>query len=290
VGFAYMTTKTYIHGWIISHKLQKNSSSTMLKEVFEKYQIWKSETEKLDSENNAELNKKVSLLNEYKNYIDLLKEKGIFKLQDKMASSVLEEFLFQLFKNIPNIKSSIENKLIYVGQAQAYTDLSFVPKDFADFVKNPGVYINKKNQDFTISKIVRCIFETNGKQEKVELIVPAVAIECKTFIPSTMLGQSAFEAHRLKQGNPYALYLIVAEQNALSDDVNLKNSPIDEIFILRKQKRNSAKGKVADKKPIDFEVVKDLYGFVKNYLASDWFNPSKATERGRLIKIRKNDE
>lgn len=285
-----MLTKTYIHGWIIHHKLQKNRSSTVLKEVFEKYQTWKEQTEKLNSENGAELNKKVMLLNEYKNYIDLLKEKGVFKMQDKMASSVLEEFLFQLLRNIPNIKSSIEDELIYVGQAKAYTDLSFVPKDFADFVKNPGVYINKKNQDFTISKIVRCIFETNKKQEKVELIVPAVAIECKTFIPSTMLGQSSFEAQRLKQGNPYALYLIVAEQNALSDDVNLKNSPIDEIFILRKQKRNALKNKVIDKKPIDFGVVKELYEFVKYYLASDWFNPSKATERGRLIQTKKDYE
>jgi hypothetical protein len=281
-----MLTKTYIHGWIIQRYLQKKGTSPILKEVFEKYQVWKAETERLNSENGAELSKKVKLLNEYKNYIDLLKENGVFKMQDKIASSVLEEFLFQLFKNIPNIKSSIENELIYVGQAKAYTDLSFVPKDFADFVKNTGVYINKKNQDFTISKIVRCIFETNKKQEKVDLIVPAVAIECKTFIPSTMLGQSAFEAQRLKQGNPYALYLIVAEQNALSEDVNLKNCPIDEIFILRKQKRNSAKNKVADKKPIDSEVVKELYEFVKYYLASDWFNPSKATERGRLIQTR----
>jgi len=285
-----MLTKTYIHGWILFNKLEKDKSSPILNEVWGKYQIWRAETEKLNSENDEELNKKVVLLNEYKNYIDLLKDEGTFILQDKMSSSVLEEFLFQLLKNIPNINSIIENKLIYVGQAQAYTDLSFLPKDFSDFVNNPGVYINKKNQDFTISKIVKCIFETNGKQEKVELIVPAVAIECKTFIPSTMLGQSAFEATRLKQGNPYALYLIVAEQNALSDDVNLKNSPIDEIFILRKQKRNSAKNKVTDKKPIDFKVVGELYECVKYYLASDWFNPSKATERGRLIQTRKTYE
>lgn len=285
-----MKNKNYIHGWILHRKLQKNSSSSLLKEVFAKYQLWKDETEKLNSENYEELREKVRLLNIYKNYIDYLKEKGIFKLQDKMASSVIEEFLFQLFKTIPTIKSSIENKLIYIGQAQAYTDLSFVPKDFADFMKTPGVYINKKNQDFTISKIVRCIFETNKTKEKVELIVPTVAIECKTFIPSTMLGQAAFEAQRLKQGNPYSLYLIVAEQNALSEDVNLKNSPIDEIFILRKQKRNSAKNKVRDKKPIDAKVVKDLYEFVKYHLADDWFNPSKATERGRLIHTKKNNE
>ena len=81
------------------------------------------------------------------------------------------------------------------------------------------------------------------------------------------------------------MYIIVAEQNALSDDVNLKNIPIDEIFILRKQKRNSVKNKVSDKKPIDYQVIRDLYDFVKDYLNKEWFNNERATKRGRLIKI-----
>ena len=138
-----------------------------------------------------------------------------------------------------HLKNNLAEGLVHAGQVHAYTDLSFAPRDFSDFINRPGVYINKKNQDFAISKIVNCVFETNGKQETAQIIVPAVAIECKTFIPSTMLGQSSYEAQRLKQGNPYALYLIVAEQNALSEDVNLKNLSIDEIFILRKQKRNT---------------------------------------------------
>jgi hypothetical protein len=149
----------------------------------------------------------------------------------------------------------------------------------------PNVFINNKNQDFTISKFIKCTFECNKNHEYKEIIVPAVAIECKTFIPSTMLGQSIYEAQLLKQGNPYSLYIVVAEQNALSDDVNLKNIPIDEIFILRRQKRNSLKNKVSDKKPVDYQVVKDLYEFVKDYLNKEWFNNEKATERGRLIKI-----
>jgi len=99
-----------------------------------------------------------------------------------------------------------------------------------------------------------------------------------------MLGQSIYEAQLLKQGNPFSLYIIVAEQNALSDDVNLKNILIDDIFILRKQKRNSQKNSVTDKKPIDYDVIKDLYDFVKMYLNKEWFNNEKATERGRLIR------
>ena len=275
----------YIHGLNITQKIKKPNHPPILKEVHSKYLHWKTETEKLNSENSHDLHKKVELLNEYKNYIDSLTEKKLFKLQDKLASSVIEEFLFQLFKDIPDINSNLKRGLIYVGQAEAYTDLSFAPKNFIDFCNNPGVYINKKNQDFIISKKINCVFETHHNKDIAEIIVPAVAIECKTFLPSTMLGQASYEAQRLKQGNPYALYIIVAEQNALSESISLKNLPIDEIFILRKQKRNALKNKVSDKKSIDYQVVKELYIFVKQHIQSDWFNPAKATEKGRLIKF-----
>jgi len=279
-----MSKSFYIHGNNLIKKISKTHHPKFLDEVYERYLHWKESSESLNSDSDTDLERKVALLNEYKNYVDLLSEKGNLKLQDKVASSIIEEFLFYVFKDMPQLKSVLEDGLIHAGQAHAYTDLSFVPKDFTDFQNRPGVYINKKNQDFAISKIVNCVFETNGVEEMAQIIVPAVAIECKTFIPSTMLGQSSYEAHRLKQGNPYALYIIVAEQNALSEDVNLKNLDIDEIFILRKQKRNSKKNKLEDKNPIDFFVVRDMYNFVKKHLEKPWFNVQKATEKGRLIQ------
>jgi len=278
--------KNYIpHGTLVARK-SENNNDNIIKELYSYYNIWSNKSNKLNSENEVELKEKVKILNEYKNFVDkLTNEDKYFKMQEKMSSSVMEEFLFYLFKDIPSIQSSINEGLIYMGSANAYTDLSFAPKNIKDFLTYPNVFINYKNQDFTISKLIKCTFECNGNQEYREIIVPTVAIECKTFIPSTMLGQSIYEAQLLKQGNPYSLYVIVAEQNALSDDVNLKNIPIDEIFILRKQKRNSMKNKVSDKNPIDYQVIKDLYDFVRDYLNREWFNNESATERGRLIKI-----
>jgi len=278
--------KNYIpHGTLVVRKSQ-NNNDTVIKELFKHYEVWVDKNNSLNSENEIELKEKVQILNEYKNFVDkLTNEDKYFKSQEKMSSSIIEEFLFYLLRDIPSIRSSIREGLIYMGSANAYTDLSFAPKNIKDFLTYPNVFINYKNQDFTISKFIKCTFECNGSQEYREIIVPTVAIECKTFIPSTQLGQSIYEAQLLKQGNPYSLYIIVAEQNALSDDANLKNIPIDEIFILRKQKRNSQKNKVADKKPIDYKVIKDLYDFVKDYLNKEWFNNERATERGRLIRI-----
>lgn len=277
--------RNYPHGTLIERKLSKGKPDSTLEGLSQRYKRWAAQSESLNSEVAADLKEKVRILNEYKNFVDELTYRKYFIMQDKISSSIMEEFLFYLFKDIPSIKPGIEAGLVYMGSANAYTDLSFAPKNLKDFLTCPNVFINYKNQDFTISKLIKCTFDCNGSQEYREIIVPTVAIECKTFIPSTMLGQSIYEAQLLKQGNPYSLYIVVAEQNALSDDVNLKNIPIDEIFILRKQKRNSYKNKVSDKKPIDSAVIGDLYTFVKGYLNKDWFNNQKATERGRLIKL-----
>ncbi len=274
------------HGTLVAKKVSQSNNDKIIKELYSLYSIWSKENNNLNSENKIELEKKVQILNEYKNFVDkLTNEDKYFKMQDKMSSSIMEEFLFYLFKDIPSIQSSVNEGLIYMGSANAYTDLSFAPKNLKDFLMHPNVFINYKNQDFTISKFIKCTFECNGNRESLEIIVPSVAIECKTFIPSTMLGQSIYEAQLLKQGNPYSLYIVVAEQNALRDDVNLKNIPIDEIFILRREKRNSTKNRVNDKKPIDYKVIKDLYDYVKDYLNKEWFNNERATEKGRLIKI-----
>ncbi|MGH7950698.1 MAG: Bpu10I family restriction endonuclease [Limisphaerales bacterium] len=200
-----------------------------------------------------------------------------------MSSSIIEEFMYYLLKDLPKVAAFGEGSKIVLGQTQAYTDMAFLPENFSHFVEQPGVNISKKNQDFAIAKKVNCTFETNGNKQMFELIVPCVAIEIKTFIPITMLGQSDHEARRLKEGNPNSLYIIVAEQNALSQAVNLKRLSIDEIFILRKQKRNSSKNRVADKKPIDSLVVEELYRLVKDFLAAKWYDPQNA-DAGRLIK------
>lgn len=275
-----MSESSYIHGLNIRRKKGKRNYPKILDEIEKEYNNWREEIEKLDSEKEDELKTKVLLLNDYKNYIDTLSE--YFKPQDQLSSSIIEEFLYLLFKDIPDLIEDLNNGLLFMGQANAYLDLSFAPKNLAHFVTNPGVYINQKKQDFIIYKKVSCVFTTNAKDQKFELIVPAVAMECKAYIPKTMFDQAQYEAQRLKEGNPFALYIIVAEQNALSNDANLKNTKVDEIFILRKQKRTQGQAK---KKPISSDVIMELYYFVKEYLKKEWFDIGKATERGRLINI-----
>ncbi len=52
--------------------------------------------------------------------------------------------------------------------------------------------------------------------------IPAIAIECKTYLDKTMLESSSRSAEELKAKNPNGLYIIVMEWIKLTDAVNLR--------------------------------------------------------------------
>lgn len=60
------------------------------------------------------------------------------------------------------------------------------------------------------------------------------------------------------------------EWHDVSYDVDPDYSRIDQIFVLRKQKRRSNRSN-----SIYFEVVRDLFNFVKEHLERDWSNIKK---------------
>jgi len=61
---------SYIHGLNIEKKKSKPGYPKILDEIETKYKNWRGKTEKLNSEIEEELKRKVSLLNEYKDYLD----------------------------------------------------------------------------------------------------------------------------------------------------------------------------------------------------------------------------
>ena len=273
----------YVHGENIKQKLAsaKNADALeMLKQIEEKYSQWKRRSESIVGNNKDAVCKKVALLNEYKDFIDQPKFKMVggrqygFTPQSKLHSSVIEEFCYYLFRDIP----SLQDGVILLGPTMLYLDMSFAPRNLHALKTGPAIELKQKHQDFALSKEIYIKYSPDDRVFKNDnIFVPAVAIECKTYLPITMLDQSAYEAERLKRGNPYSLYIILAETNALTDDVILKHTKIDQVFILRKQKRDAN-----PRKPIDTDVVYQFFQMVQNYLTEDW-RKAGATERGKLI-------
>lgn len=222
--------------------------------------------------------KKVKLLNKYKKFIDqpkFKKESGNkygFTSQSQLHSSVIEEFMYYLFKDI----GKLTNKHIYWGRTKAYTNLYFAPPSIDAFEESSNIVINVKNQDFSISKevILKSRVSNNENWQKNKIYVPIVSIECKTYLDKTMYEGSVSTADKIKKGNPYCIFLIVKETYEVSLDVDPKLSDIDQIYVLRKERRAN---------PIFQDIVYDLFKFVEKHISSDWYNVRQRIKRGKMI-------
>jgi len=99
--------------------------------------------------------------------------------------------------------------------------------------------IEKKDHDFAIGVSVLSSLQCKGvkQPEFDQWDIPAVAIECKTYLDKTMLQDASTAGEQLKQKNPNAMYIVLAEWLKLTDSINLKKFKIDQIYVLRKQKK-----------------------------------------------------
>lgn len=270
-----------IHGDNLEHKIRvekQPENKKLLSEIKAEYSKWKENNLRITGTTKEDIKKKVKLLNEYKTFIDqpkFKKESGNkygFTSQSQLHSSVIEEFMYYLFKDI----GKLANKHIYWGRTQAYTNLYFAPPSIDAFEESSNIVINVKNQDFSISKEVvlksRVLNNENWQENKI--YVPIVSIECKTYLDKTMYEGSVSTAEKIKKGNPYCIFLIVTETYEVSLDVDPKYSSIDQIYVLRKESR---------KNPIFEDVVWDLFQFVESHINSDWYNVKERIKRGKMI-------
>lgn len=167
----------------------------------------------------AAIERKVALLNDYYPCVDAFIETHHITSQAKFRPTVLEEFCGHLLKDIPEI---------------ARLDLDFFNKGvFAGITLDRlgKAKIKTKDIDFCIGKK----FDVNIEGDQYHLIIPVIAIECKTYIDKTMLSEAQFTAQKMKQGSPNVKVYCIAERNEIDiDEVPTKGrTPLDQIFIIR---------------------------------------------------------
>jgi len=140
----------FIHGDNIDNKIRlekEPKNQELLKEIKEKYIEWKNENLKITGTSKSDIIKKVKLLNNYKDFIDqpkFRKEKGRrygFTFQSKLHATVIEEFLYYLFKDIGKLKG----KNIDFGPAKAYSNLYFAPPNIEGFERSSNIVIFQRN-------------------------------------------------------------------------------------------------------------------------------------------------
>ena len=192
----------------------------------------------VSSYDKASIVKKVGCLNKYYNFMHEKELDRAFSAQGKFRPTILEEFLFLLFKDYVELVKTRDDSegVLGSGAVKAYSNIYFKAKNFKDFIKSPEIGVNEKDQDYAIYRIFDI---TVNKSNSMQIRIPAIAIEAKTYIDKTMLDSIIATAEKIKSGNPHTRFIVVAERYDVSFAVDPAYSRIDQIYVLRKSMRKS---------------------------------------------------
>lgn len=267
-------------------------SRRYLGEIREKYEEWKVANlalagpgKTVDTNDREIIRQRVGLFNTYKDFIDQQVYAERFDSRSNLHSTALEEFMYYLFKDL-TADYSVD---ALIGKSRAFKDLSFKSDNFDNMLLTPGTLLEVKDYDFVIGATIDAEFKCKGRNygDSQCFDMPALAIECKTYLDKTMLESCSTTGEQLKKNNPNAMYIVVAERLKLSEAVNLKNCKIDQIYILRKQKNTDREDRFRDgyvANPIYEDVVWHLFTTVRDFLSADWGGKiADGLRRGYLI-------
>jgi Bpu10I restriction endonuclease len=289
-------------------KYQDALSKQYLAEIREKYNKWHRENialigpSSIVSENDINIvTERVRLFEDYKNFLDQQKYAEKFDSRSNLHSSILEEFIYYLFKDL--VKDFGDKVLI--GKSHAFKDIFFAASNYVNMLEKPRAKIEIKDHDFVIGVTVKALLETEKQTHSREQLseipdeekpkdseinyfdIPAVVIECKTYLDKTMLEGSSRAAEELKARNPNGVYMVVMEWIKLSEQVNLRKYQVDQIYVLRQQKNTDREYRFLEgysKNPINPNVIWHLYCTVRNHLTTDGKTTLESgIERGWLL-------
>lgn len=308
-----------VHGANLKQKEQHRSkyqdpqSRAYLAEIRAAYDQWHAANTKLVGPQSMPgradetiIARRVKLLEGYKSFLDQQRYAERFDSRSNLHSTALEEFLYYLFRDL----IADFGHLALIGKSRTFKDIFFMPPNYKAMLARPHARVERKDHDFVIgvtitaqlqaSKQSGALDEASGEkgaespqiqvkpQIETHLFdIPAVVIECKTYLDKTMLEGASRAAEELKARNPNSLYLVVMEWLKLTEAVNLRKYKVDQIYVFRKQKNTDREFRFESdyvKNSIDSNVVFHLFELVRRHLTSDWEGGIKhGLERGWLL-------
>ena len=162
-------------------------------------------------------------------------------------------------------------------QKDIVIDMSFLPYQELPMVVKP-----KRVDVAIIKKMPLQIDDT-----VVDFNITMVGIEVKTNLDKNMISGVEYSVDRLKKTFPLSKFYLISEfADFAFEKQNYASSQIDEIIILRKQKRSEVRRDITLTKDIDLELVESHITEVINYLESVINAPQSLNTRmqsGKLI-------
>lgn len=197
-----------------------------------------------------------------------------FSHQADFTSSIIPEMFCTIFGNI------IRDKGIAL-EVSAQKDLTIE----CTFDITGGGKICFKNKRVDVAVVEPCELTFNG--ETTELPIPLFAIECKTNLDKNMLSGIEHSVTELKKTFPNCHYFVVTECSDFDvKKSNYASSGIDEMYVLRKQKRGVIRRNPDLRNPIDASLVYEIASLlISNIYAirADAVDLTTRMQNGKLI-------
>lgn len=151
---------------------------------------------------------------------------GIFASQSDFITSVMPEFFLRIFHILCKGKA----ELFASGQRDIAIDLSFD-------TRMPTLLMPKMQRvDLAIGYVTQL---TIGAHPSTPLFIPIFAAEAKTYFDKNMISGVDYSAAAIKNTFPHCYYLAISEFADFDlEALSYAGSSIDEIFIVRHQKRS----------------------------------------------------
>ena len=203
-----------------------------------------------------------------------LRNNNFFSHQSDLISSVIPEFFCQLYK----IKL-LENKKNYNVSGQENLKIDFQ----LQHNKDKQILFKEKRVDVAVFENVN--LDLNSSSSKI--IIPIIALEIKVNLDKNMMYGIINTSESIKKLFPNSLYCCVTEFADLDlKTQNFKYSDIDEIYILRKQKRSEYRRNKRLSK-INIELIEHNLLMFEKKISNDNLNDlsleDKMNKFGKLI-------
>ena len=232
-----------------NEKLPKEDAA-VIEAAIQRYRKWIESLQAVTGENSSQIvDEMVGLLNEYRLYLDvdvifdreadfLYRQKG----QIKLDNSVLEEFLPHLIYQCVIERGSTEN--VIVGPTTTFSSVYFA-SSLHPAVPGGGLTVRSKDQDFAVARSLFIHashdrhFTSRADTISKALFIGYVLAECKTNLDKTMFQEAVATAHDTKSAVTGSKFYLLCEWLDMTPQ-STAATDIDEVIILRKQKRMSS--------------------------------------------------
>jgi len=178
-------------------------------------------------------------------YLELLKSNNSIHQSDFKSSVIPELFFLLLYKIVKELNEP------YFVSAQSDVPIECM----FDLQCGSRMMFKTKRLDMLVYKLSDISLDSNSQP----FIIPLIAMEMKTNLDKNMMSGIEHSVASLKNTFPNSLYYVVTELSDMAvDKLNYASSGIDEIYILRKQKRAQVRRNANVRNLIDLDLVYEI--------------------------------